>query len=113
MSLRGQNATGGAAATAKCWGCLPRFESMPAENAIQADVSYHGLDHEEETIEVEPGTTFDDVLRVRDIHPETVLVFVDGDVVPEATEVPEGADVRVLRIISGGAPTWGRSPKRS
>lgn len=75
---------------------------MPAEEAVRAEVSYHGLDHEEETVEVEPGTTFDEFLRARDIHPETVLVFVDDDVVPEGTEVPAGADVRILRIISGG-----------
>lgn len=75
---------------------------MPAQNAVQARVSYHGLGREEETIEVEEGTTLEEVLREREIHPETVLVFVDDDVVPEQTEVPAGADVRVLRIISGG-----------
>ena len=75
---------------------------MPAENAVQATVSFHGLDHEDQTVEVEEGTTFDELLRARDIHPETVLVFLDDDVVPEGTEIPHGADVRILRIISGG-----------
>lgn len=75
---------------------------MPAANAIQAEISYHGLGRDEETVEVEDGTTFDEVLRERDIHPETVLVFVDDEVVPEQTEIPAGADIRVLRIISGG-----------
>lgn len=75
---------------------------MPAKNAVQARIAYHGLGRGDETIEVEEGTTFDEVLRERDIHPETVLVFVDDEVVPEQTEVPGGADVRILRIISGG-----------
>lgn len=75
---------------------------MPAQNAIRATITYHGLGLDDETVEVEEGTTFDTLLRERDIHPETVLVFVDDDVVPEQTEVPAGADVRVLRIISGG-----------
>lgn len=75
---------------------------MPAENAVQASVSYHGLDHDEETVEVEAGTTFDEFLRARDIHPETVLVFLDDEVVPEQREIPSEADVRILRIISGG-----------
>lgn len=83
---------------------------MAPEDPIRAELSYHGLDHDEETVEVQAGTTFDEVLRERDIHPETVLVFVDDDVVPEETEVPDQADVRVLRIISGGA---GSAPKRS
>jgi sulfur carrier protein ThiS len=83
---------------------------MPAENAVQLTVSYHGLDHDEETVEVEPGTSFDAFLRERDIHPETVLVFLDGDVVPEQTEIPPEADVRILRIISGGEAD--KRPKR-
>lgn len=75
---------------------------MPVANAISVQISYHGLSRSEETVEVEEGTTFDELLRERDIHPETVLVFVDDEVVPEQTEVPADADVRILRIISGG-----------
>lgn len=86
---------------------------MPAENAITVEVTYHGLGRDDETVDLAEGTTFDELLRERDIHPETVLVFVDDDVVPEETEVPAGADVRVLRIISGGAGSPGWPPKRS
>ncbi len=75
---------------------------MTNQHAVEATINYHGLGRDDETITVTEGTTFDDVLRERDIHPETVLVFVDDDVVPEQTKVPHGADVRVLRIISGG-----------
>jgi thiamine biosynthesis protein ThiS len=75
---------------------------MAQADAVHVEVSYHGLGREDETVEVAEGTTFDELLRERDIHPETVLVFVDDEVVPEATEVPAGADVRVLRIVSGG-----------
>ncbi len=69
---------------------------------MRVHVDYHGLDQEEETVQVEQGTTFDEFLRERDIHPETVLVFLDDDVVPEQTEIPPEAEVRILRIISGG-----------
>lgn len=75
---------------------------MPQENIVTATINYHGLGRSDETVEVPEGTTFDDVLREREIHPETVLVFVDDDVVPEKTTIPPGADVRILRIISGG-----------
>lgn len=63
---------------------------------------FHGLSMDEETIEPADGTTFEDLLRERDIHPETVLVFCNDQVVPHEQTVPAGAEVRVMRIISGG-----------
>lgn len=74
---------------------------MP-QQTFEIEVSFHGLGLEDETVQLDQGATFEDLLRERDVHPETVLVFCDDEVVPAEKEVPAGADVRVLRITSGG-----------
>jgi sulfur carrier protein ThiS len=84
---------------------------MVAKSAFPVEVDYHGLSRDAETVTVDEGTTFEEILRERDIHPETVLVYCNDEVVPEEETVPADADVRILRIISGGGPV--RGPKRS
>lgn len=75
---------------------------MP-EQAATVPFTFHGLGRADEQVEISQGTTFEDVLRAREIHPETVLVFCDDEVVPAETEIPPGSEIRVLRITSGGS----------
>ncbi|MDX1611671.1 MAG: MoaD/ThiS family protein [Candidatus Thermoplasmatota archaeon] len=75
---------------------------MP-ETTHAALFKFHGLGLDDEELELPAGTSFETVLREREIHPETVLVFCNDEVVPAESEVPPGADVRVLHIVSGGS----------
>ena len=84
-----------------CDGTLIRVRRLARAVGV-VRVRYHGLEHKEEQLTPEDGPTFEHVLRARAIHPETVLVFLDGAPVPVETEVPPEGEVRVLRILSGG-----------
>lgn len=77
-------------------------EDAPCPPMPHAHFRFHGLARPEEAVEFEEGSTYEVVLRAREIHPETVLVFCDGRPVPAEAAVRDGSEVRVLRILSGG-----------
>ena len=57
-------------------------------------------------LEYKPGMTVADVLKARNFIFRMLAVSVNGELVPrkayEATVVPDGADVQVIHMISGG-----------
>ncbi|MCL7415510.1 MAG: MoaD/ThiS family protein [ANME-2 cluster archaeon] len=55
----------------------------------------------EQSMEVEGGSTYGDVLGELELNPETVIVMVDGIPVP-VDEVVSAGYLEVLRIVSGG-----------
>ena len=59
-----------------------------------------------EPLEHEPGMTVADVLERRKYIFRMLAVWIDGVFVPRraytATPVPDGADVKVIHMISGG-----------
>ena len=52
-------------------------------------------------LEVPPHTTYERLLELLNINPETVLVLCHGNPVPIDEKVTEG-EVEILRIVSGG-----------
>lgn len=76
---------------------------MPQETTPSTvHLRFHGYGREDEDVAVAPGTTYEDLLRERGIHPETCLVFCNDEVVPAQAEVEGDAEVRILHIVSGG-----------
>ena len=55
----------------------------------------------ENSLEVDDGSTYGDVLEQLELNPETVIVMVDGITVP-VDEVVSAGYLEVLRIVSGG-----------
>lgn len=59
-----------------------------------------------ETLAHTPGMTVADILRIRNFIFRMLVVQVDGKVVKRSdyatTTVPDGADVQVIHLISGG-----------
>lgn len=60
----------------------------------------------QEEMEWEPGMTVQDVLDRRKYTFPMIVVKVDGQVVPKeaytAYQIQDGADIRVIHLISGG-----------
>ena len=55
----------------------------------------------EQSLEVDHGSTYGDVLGQLELNPETVIVMVDDTPVP-VDEVVSAGYLEVLRIVSGG-----------
>ncbi len=56
----------------------------------------------ERLLEVEPATTYGELLARLGVNPETVVVLRDGAPVPDDGEVAPG-EVHVVRVVSGGS----------
>ncbi|MBN2488243.1 MAG: MoaD/ThiS family protein [Methanosarcinaceae archaeon] len=55
----------------------------------------------EQTLEIDDGITYEDLLRMLDINQETVIVLKDGQSVPLDGTVMSG-NLSILRTVSGG-----------
>lgn len=55
----------------------------------------------EQTLEIDDGATYEDLLRMLDINQETVIVLKDGQSVPLDGTVMSG-NLSILRTVSGG-----------
>ncbi len=55
----------------------------------------------ERLVEVEEGLTYEDLLDILNINPETVVILKDGNPVP-VDDVLEAGSVEVIRIVSSG-----------
>ncbi|MCK4938052.1 MAG: MoaD/ThiS family protein [Methanosarcinales archaeon] len=55
----------------------------------------------EQSLEVDDGSTYGDVLGQLELNPETVIIMVDGTPVP-VDEVVSASYMEVLRVVSGG-----------
>lgn len=55
----------------------------------------------EQTLEIDDGTTYEDLLRIVGINQETVIVLKDGQSVPLDGVVMSG-NLSILRTVSGG-----------
>ena len=55
----------------------------------------------EQTLEIDDGTTYEDLLRIVGINQETVIVLKDGQSVPLDGMVMSG-NLSILRTVSGG-----------
>jgi len=57
-------------------------------------------------LDYEPGMTVRDILKKRNYVWRMIAVFVNGELVPkakyDATQVPDGAEVKVVHQIAGG-----------
>lgn len=57
---------------------------------------------ESRTIEMRDGARVSDLLKELGVNRETVLVKVDGKIVPEEEELSAGAEVMIFRVVTGG-----------
>ena len=55
----------------------------------------------ERLVEVEEGLTYEDLLDILNINPETVVILKDGNPVP-VDDVLEAGGVEVIRVVSSG-----------
>lgn len=60
--------------------------------------------YRDQTYEVPTGITIRDALIRLQIEPETVLPTRDGELLTDDEQVREGETIRLVRVISGGAP---------
>ncbi len=63
----------------------------------------HGFSPKERSIELASDATAADLLRALEIRRELVLVFRDSRPIPDTEPLHEGDELRVLRVVSGGA----------
>ncbi len=57
---------------------------------------------EQREVEMDSGATVWDLLKELKISRETVVVFMDGRVVPEEEQLREGAQITILPVVTGG-----------
>lgn len=55
----------------------------------------------ERLVEVEEGLTYEDLLDILNINPETIVILKDGNPVP-VDDVLEAGGVEVIRVVSSG-----------
>lgn len=55
----------------------------------------------ERLVEVEEGLTYEDLLDILNINPETIVILNDGNPVP-VDDVLEAGGVEVIRVVSSG-----------
>lgn len=69
--------------------------------AVETDVklNYRGKEYD-----AKPGTTVRDAVRKIGLQPETVLAVLDGKLVTDDTVLRPGMRIRLVAVISGGAP---------
>lgn len=53
-------------------------------------------------VELAQNATVMDLLKVLGVQRETVVVFLNGRVVPEEAELHDGAEVAILPVVTGG-----------
>ncbi|MFC7172443.1 ubiquitin-like small modifier protein 2 [Haloplanus litoreus] len=68
---------------------------------VRAEVVGEGV----ETVDLDAGATYGNLLTALDLSPHEAAVLVDDDPVPEDRPVDFEREVRVLRLVKGGAPT--------
>lgn len=56
----------------------------------------------EGVVRLRPLSRVDDLLKALGISPDSVVVTVDGEVVPEDYVLNESSDVVIYRVVSGG-----------
>lgn len=56
----------------------------------------------EGVVRLRPLSRVDDLLKALGISPDSVVVTVDGEVVPEDYVLSESSDVVIYRVVSGG-----------
>jgi len=71
---------------------------MENKGIISVTVTIKGQEHE---LTIQEGSNYEQLLLEMNVHPEEVLVFVDGIPVPLDENVRIGK-VDVLKIVSGG-----------
>ena len=76
---------------------------------MQLLVRLHGFSERERALEVAPPVTPLAILRALGVRRDLVLVFSDGVPVADDAALPEGAEIRVVRIVTGGAGGIGAS----
>jgi thiamine biosynthesis protein ThiS len=57
---------------------------------------------EPKDMEITEGAKVLDLLRGLGINRETVLVKLNGKIVPEEEELKEGAEVKIFKVVTGG-----------
>lgn len=71
---------------------------------MQVTVRLHGFSEKQRTVDLAEDATYEALLRALDVPSETVVVFADKQPVPIDANVDRDRDVRVVRVVSGGAP---------
>ncbi|WP_292487120.1 MoaD/ThiS family protein [Methanohalobium sp.] len=74
---------------------------MNRKNDITVDVKIVPDDNSEQSVNIEKGTTYEDLLKKLDINEESVIVLKDGNATP-LDGVVESGKIQVLKITSGG-----------
>lgn len=74
---------------------------MNRKNDITVDVKLVPDDNSEQSVNIEKGATYEDLLKKLDINEESVIVLKDGDATP-LDGVVESGKIQVLKITSGG-----------
>ncbi len=54
------------------------------------------------SLDIAPGTTISDAVSSEGLHPDAYLYLIDGRPVPMDTVPPQDAEVKVMRVASGG-----------
>lgn len=65
-------------------------------------VRLHGFSERERHVEVDEPATPILLLRALGIRRDLVLVFADGAPVPDDAPLAAGAEIRIVRVVSGG-----------
>ncbi|MHB8585986.1 MAG: MoaD/ThiS family protein [Thermoplasmatota archaeon] len=81
--------------------------TAPATIPSRRRVSLHGFPDREREVGVSRPLTAARVLDELQIRREMVLVFADGEPVPEDVDLADAREIRIVRIVTGGA---GREP---
>ena len=66
---------------------------------MRISLNVEGKVHE---VDVEPGTTVQQILDTVGILPSTVLVTYDGRIVPSSTKINEPVELETIIVSSGG-----------
>lgn len=74
---------------------------MDRKNDITVNVKIVPDDKSEQSVNIEIGATYEDLLKKLDINEESVIVLKDGNATP-LDGVVESGKIQVLKITSGG-----------
>lgn len=75
--------------------------NMNRKNDITVNVKVVPEDNSEYPVNIENGSTYEDLLKTLDINEESVIVLKDGQATP-LDGVVESGNIQVLKITSGG-----------
>lgn len=70
---------------------------------MRIHATLHGFSPKERELDLPEGAKADDAPRALGIHPELVLVFRGDTPLPGDAPLTEGDELRILRVVSGGA----------